>query len=210
MNNLLYSSSRCKSGDLLLARRSVDATPSRGEHQQQNASLVYSLLNALTNKEYSQQIKMQLEGFHGIWRRMEEVATTEKGAKIFSDYGHVVSSLEVGLKALKEKFPEKKLICIFQPHQIHRILQGRNEFPEALKGYDERYIYNIYAARENFQKIVGTHQLGEIFAEHCESRYLKTFDEVENIIEKAGTNAIIMVYSAGDIDYALRKYLKVI
>ncbi|MDR0282954.1 MAG: hypothetical protein LBI53_06860 [Candidatus Peribacteria bacterium] len=53
---------------------------------------------------------------------MEFLKTTEKGTQIFSDYGHVASSLEVGYQALREKFPEKKLICIFQPHQMHRIL----------------------------------------------------------------------------------------
>jgi UDP-N-acetylmuramate-alanine ligase len=61
--------------------------------------------------------------------------------------------LEGGLQALKEKFSDKHLICIFQPHQMHRILQGRNDFPKALKGYHQTFIYNIYAARENFQKI---------------------------------------------------------
>jgi len=84
---------------------------------------------------------------------MEYLSRTGKGAQIFSDYGHVASSLEVGLKALREKFPEKRLTCIFQPHQMHRILQGWNEFPQALAGYDEHYIYDIYAARENVQKI---------------------------------------------------------
>jgi UDP-N-acetylmuramate-alanine ligase len=52
---------------------------------------------------------------------------------------------------LKEKFPDKKLICIFQPHQMHRILVGWNDFPNALKLYDESYIYDIYAARENIE-----------------------------------------------------------
>jgi UDP-N-acetylmuramate--alanine ligase len=104
----------------------------RGEHQQQNASLVYGLLDELTNKQQEQEIKKQIEQFHGIRRRMEELTTTERGVKIFTDYGHMASSLEGGLRALREKFPEKKIICIFQPHQMHRILQGWNDFPKAL------------------------------------------------------------------------------
>jgi UDP-N-acetylmuramate-alanine ligase len=34
---------------------------------------------------------------------------------------------------------------------MHRILVGWNEFPNALKLYDESYIYDIYAARENIE-----------------------------------------------------------
>jgi UDP-N-acetylmuramate--alanine ligase len=153
---------------------------------------------------------------------MEEVATTTNWTKIFSDYGHVASSLKIGWQTLKEKFPEKNIICIFQPHQIHRILQGRNEFPKALATYNQTFIYDIYAAREdfdestknfhpdNYKQPTNINELGEIFAQHCKSTYLKTFNEVEKIIEKAGANDIIVIYSAGDIDYYLRKYLKLI
>jgi UDP-N-acetylmuramate--alanine ligase len=195
-----------------------------GEHQQQNASLVFGVLDQLTGGKKKEEIKKQIEGFSGIWRRMEELTTLENGVKIFSDYGHVASSLVVGLEALREKFPDRKITCIFQPHQMHRILQGWEEFPKALSGYDETFIYNIYAARENFrkitedfnkitgdfgrlQKISSIEELGEMFAEHCGSAYLKTFDEVEKVIKKAEKDSIIVVYSAGDIDYELRQYL---
>jgi UDP-N-acetylmuramate-alanine ligase len=209
---------------VIVEKQHFDFQYIRGDHQQQNASLVFALLDELTKGEKSEEIKTGITQFRGIRRRMELLTTTEQGTMIFSDYGHVAESLEVGFQALKEKFSEKKLICIFQPHQMHRILQGRNDFPEAMKGYDQRYIYNIYAARENFNKIAedfggfqkisasyGTpknvEELGVAFAKHTDSTYLKTFEEVENIIKKAEDNEIIIVYSAGDIDYDLRKWL---
>jgi hypothetical protein len=49
--------------------------------------------------------------------------------------------------------------------------------------------------------------LGNAFAKHCENTYLKEFSEVENIIEKSDWNSIIVVYSAGNIDFKLRQYL---
>jgi len=190
-----------------------------GEHQQKNASLVFGLLNAFPSIQQSANIKQQIEQFRGIWRRMESLKTTEKGAQIFSDYGHVASSLKVGLKALREKFPEKKITCIFQPHQMHRILLWWDEFPKALEGYDQTFIYDIYAAREKiedfsekeiFRKyaLKTVEDLGNAFAQHCGSKYLKKFEEAEDVIEKAGEEEVIVVYSAGDIDYQLRKYLK--
>ena len=130
----------------------------------------------------------------------------------------MAESLKVGYEALREKFPEKKLICIFQPHQMHRILLGWNEFPEALKSYDGRYIYDIYAARERIEdfaneeifremKLSSVEDLGNAFAEHCGAEYCSDFGAVEKIIENADEKCVIVVYSAGDIDYQLRKYL---
>lgn len=197
------------------------------EHQQENASLVYALLQWLMKDEWIDEKKADLEirkhlkWFKWIWRRMEFIKKTEKGAQIFSDYGHVASSIQLWFHALKEKFPDKKLICIFQPHQMHRILLWWNAFPNALKLYDESYIYDIYAARENIEdfaneeifkslNLKSVEDLWNAFAEHCGNRYLKEFSEVEKIIEKADENHIIIIYSAGNVDFKLRQYLKVI
>lgn len=79
---------------------------------------------------------------------------------------------------------------------MHRILVGWNEFPNALKLYDESCIYDIYAARENIEdfanekifkdlNLKSVEDLGNAFSKHCGNTYLKEFSEVENIIEKA-------------------------
>jgi UDP-N-acetylmuramate-alanine ligase len=49
--------------------------------------------------------------------------------------------------------------------------------------------------------------LGNAFAKHCWNTYLKEFSEVENVIEKSDRNCVIVVYSAGNIDFKLRQYL---
>jgi UDP-N-acetylmuramate-alanine ligase len=78
---------------------------------------------------------------------------------------------------------------------MHRILLGWDQFPNVLKLYDESYIYDIYAARENIEdfsneeifKNLNLHtveDLGNAFAKHCGNKYLREFDEVKDIIEK--------------------------
>jgi len=52
--------------------------------------------------------------------------------------------------------------------------------------------------------------LGNSFAQHCGSVYLKKFEEVAEVIEKAEEDKVIVVYSAGDIDYQLRRHLGVL
>ncbi|MBU0626210.1 hypothetical protein KKG31_07645 [Patescibacteria group bacterium] len=73
---------------------------------------------------------------------------------IYSDYGHMASSLQLGYEDLKEKYPGYKLQIIFQPHQINRVLRERNEFSQAFKHYDHVTIYDIYAARENLAELL--------------------------------------------------------
>jgi len=194
------------------------------EHQQSNASLVCELLKWLMKNEWIEEltsedkIRKYLKWFKWIWRRMEFLKKCDNWVQIFSDYGHVASSIELWYKALKEKYPNKKLICIFQPHQIHRILVWWNSFPDAIKLYDESYIYDIYAARENIKDfsneeifrdldLKSIEDLWNAFSQHCWNTYLKDFSEVENVIENSDWNSIIVVYSAGNIDFKLRQYL---
>jgi len=45
-----------------------------------------------------------------------------------SDYGHHPTEIQLTLDALKEKYPDKKLITIFQPHQHNRTIELIEEF----------------------------------------------------------------------------------
>jgi UDP-N-acetylmuramate--alanine ligase len=63
------------------------------------------------------------------------------------------SSLDIVYRAVKSQFSDKKICAIFQPHQVHRILQSWEDFEQALRLYDASILYNIYAARENSDKI---------------------------------------------------------
>ena len=93
-----------------------------------------------------------------------------------------------------------------------------NSFPDAIKLYDESYIYDICAARENIKDfsneeifrdldLKSIEDLWNAFSQHCWNTYLKDFSEVENVIENSDWNSIIVVYSAGNIDFKLRQYL---
>jgi UDP-N-acetylmuramate-alanine ligase len=150
---------------------------------------------------------------------MEYLDTNTNGAKIFTDYGHMASSIEFGYMALRNKFPGKKLCVIFQPHQINRILTGRKDFVKTLKKYDNILIYDIYAARENIKDFI-KHQtfledmniktlddLGTQFAKACGGTYTEDFLDITKAIQQIQKNSIIVVYSAGDIDYKLRNLL---
>jgi len=190
----------------------------RGKHNDINGSLILELISRLS-KEPKTKILSTMKTFWGLRRRMEYLSTNTNGAKIFTDYGHMASSIDFGYMALRNKFPRKKLCVIFQPHQINRIFTGRKDFVKTLKKYDNILIYDIYAARENMKDFVRHHtflddmniktldDLGTTFAGACEGIYTKDFTVITKAIQQTQKDSIIVIYSAGDIDYKLRNLL---
>lgn len=195
-----------------------------GKNRQTNASLVYNVLSQV-QKDGFEINDIDLAGsfadFKGLWRRMEYLWESEKWTLIYSDYGHVASSIAFGYENLKEKYPGKKISVIFQPHQIARILMNRDGFPKSFQWYQNVYIYDIYAAREKIEdyaeqmkKISGEEKVsdlvffGNIFASHCGGRYLSDFDEVKWILDGVWSDEILIFFSAWDLDYKVRKVIK--
>ncbi len=191
----------------------------RGKHNDVNGSLILELMTKLC-KEPKTKILSTMKTFWWLRRRMEYLKTNENGAKIFTDYWHMASSLELGYMALKQKFPGKKLFVIFQPHQINRIVTGRQDFIKTLKKYDHILIYDIYAARENIKDFIDHHvfiknmkiktleDLGNHFAKECWGTYITDFSLITKTIQQIQKDTVIVVYSAWDIDYKLRKFLE--
>ncbi len=62
----------------------------------------------------------RLESYRGSWRRSEIVKTTIHGNILMSDYGHHPNEIRPTLRAIHEKYRDKKLFVVFQPHQYSR------------------------------------------------------------------------------------------
>lgn len=186
------------------------------EHNDKNGSLAFEIIKELNPSVDRNVLKDEIENFGWLWRRMEYLRTTEKWAMIFSDYGHMASSIKLCHEALKQHFPNKKLTAIFQPHQINRVLRERKGFSEILRQFDDVYIFNIYAARENLdeqlenfkhldiQNANSVTELWNIFAKNCNWKYLTEISDVKEIINTAWENEIITIFTAWDLDYHIR------
>jgi UDP-N-acetylmuramate--alanine ligase len=89
-----------------------------------------------------------LESYTGSWRRSEVVGQTKYGNTVISDYGHHPSEIIPTLQALRERYADKRLVVIFQPHQHSRTRQLLSSFATAFGDADELIIPNIYASRD--------------------------------------------------------------
>lgn len=187
-----------------------------GKHTDCNASLVLWLFQVLRPELSKEVIESVMKPFKGIWRRLEYLGEISPWVKLFSDYGHIASSLVLWYHTLKERFPDKKIIWVFQPHQIRRVLAWWDEFKEALSLFDERIIYSIYAAREPLESFKdeklfqehhfeNLHAFWSYFAECMHAEYLDVFDDFKKrILELAKKDSIIAIFTAWDLDFQIR------
>lgn len=186
------------------------------KHNQENWTLVFELIKQLNSKVNTRKLKKTIENFKWLRRRLELLETTKNGSLLFSDYGHMASSINLWYHAVKEKYPNKKITAIFQPHQINRILREWNEFSKALRLFDNVFIYDIYAAREdlveqleNFKhlKIKNINKISElwdIFAKNCNWKYTENIEEIKKTINNGNKSDVFIVFSAWNIDFLLR------
>ncbi len=89
-----------------------------------------------------------LNKFSGTWRRFEFKGELASGALIYDDYAHHPTEIKATLAAAREKFPERRIIAVFQPHLYSRTKLLLNDFAGSFVAADQVIIAPIYAARE--------------------------------------------------------------
>lgn len=117
-----------------------------GDFNQFNAAHAYKTLEKFGVDDLT--IREGLSEFRGTWRRMEFRGEIN-GALLIDDYGHHPTEIDVTLTAIKQKYPEKRLICVFQPHQYSRTRLLIDRFSDAFKSADKVIISDIYEVRDS-------------------------------------------------------------
>ena len=136
-----------------------------GQHNISNALAVFCLSKFLGISE--KVFISTISEYCGSWRRMEyrgelQIANSkERMAKshkplamchvpVYDDYAHHPTEIKATLQAFREKFPERRIICVFQPHQAERMKFLFKEFKNAFGTADTVVIMPIYkvAGRE--------------------------------------------------------------
>ncbi len=121
----------------------------------------HNILNALAALKTARALKIPdkisfeaLSQYRGSWRRFEIFKASLEGLKLVlvSDYGHHPTEIEATLKAARERWPKKKIWCVYQPHQYRRTYHLFNGFVRAFKRapIDKIVVTDIYdvAGRE--------------------------------------------------------------
>ncbi|MBI2330364.1 UDP-N-acetylmuramate--L-alanine ligase [Candidatus Daviesbacteria bacterium] len=94
-------------------------------------------------------IKESLQNYKGVGRRFEYIGEYN-GAKVYSDFGHHPTEIEVTINAAREKFPNQKIIMVYQPHMFSRTKALFADFVKVFQNLpaDKIFIIDIYPSRE--------------------------------------------------------------
>jgi UDP-N-acetylmuramate--alanine ligase len=67
---------------------------------------------------------------------------------LVDDYGHHPTEVQVTIKAMRNGWPKKRLVMVFQPHRYSRTRDLYEDFVEVLSEVDCLYLLDVYAAGE--------------------------------------------------------------
>ena len=118
--------------------------PIYGLHQLMDALAVISI--CYHENIASEEIDNHFKSFSGAKRRFTE--TFVENNIIIDDYGHHPNEVKSTINAIKQKYPDKLIISIFQPHTFTRTKEFASELAEELSKTDYAYILDIHPARE--------------------------------------------------------------
>ena len=116
-----------------------------GLHNLKNALAAAAMASSLGVRPNN--IMEALGRFAGVRRRLERVGDY-RGVLLFDDYAHHPTEVTASLSALREIVPDRRIWCVFQPHQASRTARLLEPFAEALCFADKVFVARIFRARE--------------------------------------------------------------
>ncbi|MGD0463580.1 MAG: UDP-N-acetylmuramate--L-alanine ligase [Tepidisphaeraceae bacterium] len=171
-----------------------------GEHNLMNATMAAAACFAC-GIDAGEAIEM-LCRFDGVDRRMT-VMGRYHGATVVDDYGHHPTEIRTTLKALRERFDPRRLICIFQPHQHSRTRSLLEDFAASFVLADETIVPDIYFVRDSEaerQRVTSADLVDRVKANGQKAVHLASFGQIVEYLKiNAREDDLIVTMGAGNI-----------
>jgi len=146
-------------------------------------------------------IKQALETVSGVQRRME-VKGECGDILVVDDYGHHPTEIKATLHAVRECWPDRRKVVVFQPHRYSRTRALFDEFSRAFYHSDVLLVMPIYAASEKPIEGVDAQSLSEAIRSHGhrEAIYVPDASAAVSYL-KTGlrANDLLLTVGAGDV-----------
>lgn len=160
-----------------------------GDHNILNATAVIAV--SYTEKIPLEDIQKGLLSYKGAKRRFSE--KDFGNINIIDDYAHHPTEMRATIQAARQKFPDKRLVVVFQPHTFTRTKKYAKDFEEILRGVDKAYITPIYASA---REASGDISSNDLIAKIPGSEVID-FNNIADLAQNK--NSVIVFMGAGDI-----------
>lgn len=138
-----------------------------------------------------------LSEFVGVGRRFE-IKGEVTGITVVDDYAHHPTEIQATLAAARQRFGERKIWAMFQPHTFSRTRILLNEFAASFNDADHVVLTDIFRSRESFDASISSK---DIVAQmkHADARYVPTLDEAGKILlAELKSGDVLITLGAGD------------
>lgn len=175
---------------------------------------LHNVQNSLAVLAVAHQLGLDLAGvgetlrsYRGVQRRFEvkgEVGGRARGRKardgivVIDDYAHHPTQIRTTLRAARERYPERTIWAVFQPHTYSRTRALLGEFAASFADADHVVVTDIYAAREDDDLGVSA---ADIVArmKHPDARYIPGLDETAgHLLDHLKPGDVLLTLGAGD------------
>ncbi|HDQ22992.1 MAG TPA: UDP-N-acetylmuramate--L-alanine ligase [Candidatus Uhrbacteria bacterium] len=174
-------------------------------------------------------IKDTLSQYKGVWRRFEIIGAiknltpAKNNVLVVSDYAHHPTEVAKTILAAKEFYPNKRLLVVFQPHQIQRTKALFDEFVKTfaqspaevvilseiydVAGREEKDVTKKISSNDLLDKIILT-ESKKLVQGIISSKYYYADSLAETkakILTEVQSNDVVLILGAGDIDKVARE-----
>jgi len=122
-----------------------------------------------------------------------------------SDYWHHPTEVSLTLESIRQKYIDKKIVVIFQPHQYNRTLELLDWFKDCFRHSDLLVIPDIYESRDSEQD--KKNMSAEILLEHIKHPNKIFWDGLTNTAtwikdydKQNPDSSLIVLLGAGSVD----------
>ncbi|MCK5091210.1 MAG: UDP-N-acetylmuramate--L-alanine ligase [Gammaproteobacteria bacterium] len=174
-----------------------------GIHNVRNALAAIAVARELGVSE--KDILRGLESFEGIGRRFQiygELQTEKGKVLMIDDYGHHPREVEATITAIRQGWPGRRLVVLFQPHRYTRTRDLFEDFVQVLSETDILLLTEVYSAGE--EPVFGAD--GRTLARAIRARgqvdpvFIEDIADITSVIPGVlKDNDILLTLGAGDI-----------
>jgi len=149
-------------------------------------------------------VSKALKTFKGVQRRFSYKIKTNN-LVLIDDYAHHPTEINAVCNSVREMYPSKKVLAVFQPHLFSRTRDFVDDFAKSLSQFDAVLLLDIYPAREEpIEGVTSSWLLEKI---KISSKKLSTKEDLLVNIKEVYVDVIVML-GAGDIGVLVNEIQK--
>lgn len=147
-----------------------------------------------------EKVREALGKFSGAVRRFE-IKGEVGGVLVIDDYGHHPTEIRVTLEAARQKYPDRRIWCVFHPHTFTRTKALLGDFAKSFGAVDKTIVIDIYGSARETRGGVSSRDLVELIKkEGKEAFYIPTISEAADFLAKEiKSGDVVITMGAGDV-----------